>query len=161
MVVRCEYMCSINKEIGGSEVQWKYSKFGSNSYQINQNCEKHKHSSNHKNSLQSPSHATSPYAKQHLKTQLVKWRFLDQEVAVKDGLAVRENVVLKTLLPGAIVLSLITSSRYTGSPAASGLGNQTSSRVLLFAISKLIFLRLWWRYRPRRNQPWMIQVLLL
>ena len=57
------------------------------------------------------SHATSPYGKQHLKTKLVKWRFLDQEVAVKDGLALRENVVLKTLLPGAIVPSLITSSR--------------------------------------------------
>ena len=81
----------------------------------------------------------SPYAKQKPKTQLIKWRFLDQEAAVKDGLAVRENIVLKTLLPGAIVLSLITSSRYPGSPTASGLGNQTSSRGLLFAVSKIIF----------------------
>ena len=89
----------------------KYSKLGSNSYQINQNCEKRKHFSNHINSLQVMQPLLSPYAKQHLKTQFVKCRFLDQEVAVKDGLAVRENVVLKTLLPGAVVLNLITNSR--------------------------------------------------
>ena len=109
MVVRCENMCWINKEIGGSEVEWKYWQLGSNSYQINQNCKEHKHSSNHINFLQLMQSLLSPYAKQYLKTQLVKWRFLDQEVAVKDGLAVRENVVLKTLLPGAIVLSFVTS----------------------------------------------------
>ena len=108
MVVRCEYMRSINKETKWSSVKifkvWKQ-------YQINQNCKKHNHFSNRLNSLQVMQPLLSPYAKQHLKTQLVKWRFLDQEVAVKDGLAVRENVVLKTLVPGATVLSLITNSR--------------------------------------------------
>ena len=69
MVVRCEYMCLINKklvEVKLSEIFEAWKQLISNQSELRETKTLLK---SYKLSL---SHATSPYAKQHLKTQLVK-----------------------------------------------------------------------------------------